>query len=160
MTRKDFYLLVQPLTEKLYQYAFALIPDDLQAEQLVIDSMNALLIKEKKALLRKELVITQKKEVGVYRRIVFKALLKHLTAIGIRRSLQLADQVKQSRPQEFAAYYALDPKVRVVLRMRYESLFSVEEITDILQVPRYEVIEKLHNGRFLLSGDMKKALTL
>ena len=51
MKRKDFYQLLHPLTDKLYRMATTLIPDDLQAEQLVIDSLNAYLIKEKNKIL-------------------------------------------------------------------------------------------------------------
>ena len=52
MKRKEFFQLLQPLTEKLYRLAWSLVPDDLQAEQLVIDSLNAYLLKEKKQILR------------------------------------------------------------------------------------------------------------
>ena len=48
MKRKDFYQLVAPLSEKLYRYAYTLIPDDLQAEQLVVDGFNAYLLRERK----------------------------------------------------------------------------------------------------------------
>jgi hypothetical protein len=35
--RKEFYLLVRPLTEKLYRIAYSLLPDDLQAELTITD---------------------------------------------------------------------------------------------------------------------------
>jgi hypothetical protein len=45
-----------------------------------------------------------------------------------------------------------------VLSLRYEAQFTVEEIEEIVQMPRYEVIEKIHNGRFLLMNDLNKVV--
>ena len=160
MKRKDFYQLALPLTEKLYRFAYTLIPDDLQAEQLVIDSINAYLLKERKSITKRELDMTSKKETQLIRRTYFKAILKHLSDIGVRRSLQLSEQMKVHRPKEFAAFYTLEPKVRFVITLRYEAQFSVEEIEEIVQMPRYEVIEKIHNGRFLLLNDLNKGVTV
>jgi DNA-directed RNA polymerase specialized sigma24 family protein len=160
MKRKDFYQLVLPLTDKLYRFAFTLIPDDLQAEQLVIDSLNAYLIKEKKSILRKEMDITSKKNFQVMRRSYMKGLLRYMCDIGVRRSVQLIEQMKVMRPTEYAAFYSLDPKIRFVMGLRYDAQFSVEEIEEIVQMPRYEVIEKLHNGRFLLMNDLNKGVSV
>jgi len=160
MKRKDFYQIALPLTEKLYRFAYTLIPDDLQAEQLVIDSINAYLLKERKSIMKREVDMTSKKETQFIRRTYFKSILKYLCDIGVRRSLQLTEQMKVLRPSEFAPFYALEPKVRFVISLRYEAQFSVEEIEEIVQMPRYEVIEKIHNGRFLLLNDLNKGVTL
>jgi len=160
MKRKDFYLAVQPLIEKLYRFAYTLIPDDLQAEQLVIDGMNAYLLKERKSLLKKEIDLNNKKEVLLFRRLAFKGILRYMCDIGVRRSTQLSEQLKVGRPAEYSAFYSLDPKVRVVFSLRYDSQFTVEEIEEIVNVPRYEVIEKIHNGRFLLMNDLNQGVTL
>lgn len=155
MKRKDFYQLIQPLTEKLYRFAFTLIPDDLQAEQLVIDGLNAYLIKEKKQILHRDVDVQQnKKDLQVIRRIYLRGLLRYINDIGHRRALQLGEQLRMNQPEEFKAYYALDSKVRAVLNLRFEAQFTVEEIEDIMQMPRYEVIEKIHNGRFLLLNQL------
>lgn len=156
MKRKDFYQLALPLSDKLYRFAYTLIPDDLQAEQLVIDSMNAYLLKEKKSILRKEVDLENKKEVQAYRRILFKSILRYVCDIGARRALQLSEQMRLSRPAEYAAFYALEPKIRIVMALRYDAQFSAEEIEEIVQLPRFEVIEKIHNGRFLLLNDPKR----
>ena len=89
MKRMDFYHLLKPLTEKLYRIAFCLIPDDLQAEQLVIDSLNAYLIKDKKHILALgDLEAMAKKDVPLKRRHAFKGILKYMGEIGVRRSTQ------------------------------------------------------------------------
>jgi hypothetical protein len=160
MKRKDFYQLVVPLTDRLYRFAFTLIPDDLQAEQLVIDSLNAYLIKERKGILKREVDLNNKKETQILKRQYFKGLLRYMSDIGVRRSVQLAEQMKVMRPTEFSSYYSLDPKVRFVMTLRYDAQFSVEEIEEIVQMPRYEVIEKIHNGRFLLLNDPTKRVNV
>lgn len=160
MKRKDFYQLIVPLTDKLYHFAFCLIPDDLQAEQLVVDALNAYLIKEKKKVLNREVDLDNKKEIQISRRHYFKGILKFLGDIGIRRSVQLNEQMRLMRPDEYSDYYNLDPKVRFVISLRYQANFTTEEIEEIVQIPRYEVIEKIHNGRHLLLNIKNKALEL
>ena len=160
MKRKDFYQLALPLSDKLYRFAFTLIPDDLQAEQLVIDSLNAFLLKEKKDILKREVNLTSKKDSQFVRRTYFKGILRYMCDIGTRRSIQLGEQMRVLRPEEYTAFYSLDPKVRFVISLRYEAQFSVEEIEEIVQMPRYEVIEKIHNGRFLLLNNLNQGVAL
>lgn len=160
MKRKDFYQLVVPLTDKLYRFAYTLIPDDLQAEQLVIDAMNAFLLKEKKLILKKEIDLKSKKDTQGIRRTFFKGLLRYMGDIGVRRSVQLTEQMQVMRPEEYADFYSLEPKVRYVMALRYDAQFTVEEIEEIVQIPRYEVIEKIHNGRFLLLNDVSRGVNI
>lgn len=160
MKRKEIYNLLSPLSEKLYRFAYTLIPDDLQAEQLVVDSFNAFLLKERKKLLSKEIDFNSKKDLQVFRRHYFKGILQYMLDIGARRAIQLSEQLKVTRPQEYGPYYSLEPKVRFVISLRYDAQFSVEEIEEIVQMPRYEVIEKIHNGRFLLMNDLNRGMNL
>lgn len=161
MNRKDFYQLLQPLTDKLYRMAYNLVPDDLQAEQLVIDSLNAYLIKEKKKILdSREFETLSKKDIQLLRRNHFKGILHYMGEIGVRRSAQLIDQMKFSLPSDFQSFYGLGPKVRLVISLRYDFQFTVEEIGDITKMLRYEVIENLHNGRFLLLNDFNQEVNL
>ncbi|WP_408097406.1 hypothetical protein ACJVC5_00430 [Peredibacter sp. HCB2-198] len=160
MKRKDFYQLIQPLTDKLYRVAFALIPDDLQAEQLVIDGMNAFLLKERNSIMFRDVNLENKKETLILRRHYYKGILRFLVDIGTRRAIQLNEQMRITRPPEYNSFYSLDPKVRVVMSLRYDSQFTVEEIEDILFIPRFEIIEKIHNGRFLLLNDLNKGANL
>lgn len=156
MKRKEFYQLALPLLDKLYHFAHMLIPDDLQAEQLVIDSFNAYLIKERKSILKRELDVSSRKETQLIRRAIYKGILKYMCDIGVRRSVQLNEQMKVARPSDYQTFYTLEPKIRFVIGLRYEAQFTVEEIEEVVQMPRYEVIEKIHNGRFLLLNDLNK----
>ena len=161
MKRKDFFQLLQPLTDKLYRMASNLIPDDLQAEQLVIDSLNAYLIKEKSRILAaKDLDTLTKKDIQIQRRLHFKGILRYMGEIGVRRSNQLSDQMKFNSLGAFTSFYSLAPQVRLVMSLRFDFQFTVEEIEDITNMARYEVIEKLHNGRFLLLNEFNQAAQL
>jgi len=161
MNRSDFFHLVQPLTSKLYRAGYCLMPDDLQVEQLVIDAFNGYLIREKKSILEhKDLNQYSKKDLQVQRRIFFKGILKYLSDIGVRRSLQMSDQMNRSRPHDFQSFFKLDPRVRLTLCLRYDFQFTTNEIEDITGMTRYEVIEKLHNGRYLLLHDFNQGAML
>jgi hypothetical protein len=158
MKRTEFYSLIQPLIPKLYSMAHGLLPDDLQAEQLVIDSINAFLVKESSSLLKRGVKTTDKKEVQLLRRNYYKMILKNLSDIGARRSFQLKEQMQIETPENYGAFYALEPKIRLALKLRFEANFSVDEIQDILQIPRFEVIEKLHNGRYLMVSNLNEGV--
>lgn len=156
MKRKDFFELVRPVTEKLYRVAYNIIPDDLQAEQLVIDSFNAFLIKEKKMILAaREYESMSKKDILVKRRMIFKNILSYMSQIGVRRSSQLTDQIQTT---DFKTYFGLETKVRLVMTLRFDFQFTVEEIEEITGLIKYEVIEKLHNGRFLLLNEINRGV--
>lgn len=160
MKRKEFFQLIQPLIPKLYRFAYVFLPDDLQSEQLLIDVFNAYLLKERKGLLRKEIDFSHKKDVQLARRNVFKGILRCMSDIGQRRSLQMMEQMKLTRPLEFKTFYELEPKLRMILTLRYDFHFTVEEIEELVQMARYEVIEKLHNGRFLILNGLNKGVVL
>ena len=160
MKRSEVFSLIQPLIPKLYSMAHGLLPDDLQAEQLVIDSINGFLIKESSSLLRRELKATDKKEVQLLRRSYYKMILKNLSDLGSRRSFQLKEQMQLQMPESYEGFYALEPKIRLALKLRFEANFSVDEIQDILEIPRYEVIEKLHNGRYLMVSQLNEGVTV
>ena len=160
MNKKEFFEITNPLLERMYRVAFNLLPDDLQAEQLVIDIINACLIKEKKSIELREVDLNDKKAIAVDRKQIYKTLLRYMTQIGIKRSVQLFDQMRLNRPVEYKAFFDVDPSIRLALTLRYEQQFNVDEITDIMQVPRYEVIEKLHNGRFLLLNKLSAGVDL
>ncbi len=154
MKRTELINLLLPLNEKLYQMAYCLIPDDLQAEQLVIDGVNAFLLKEQKWVARLIEEDSERSMNNHVRRQLLKRVLKYQFEIGQRRSFQLIDQYRTYIPAEFKKFYELDVKVRAVMTLRFEFLFQVEEIEDVCGMPRFEVIEKLHNGRFMLSKEL------
>lgn len=158
MKRKEFFQLALPLLDKLYRFAYHLIPDDLQAEQLVVDSLNAYLLKERKSILRRDFNLDSKKETQILRRAVYKGILKYMCDIGSRRSVQLLEQMKVTKPAEYEAFYALDSRIRFVIALRYDAQFTVDEIEEVVSMPRYEVIEKIHNGRFLLLNDLNQGV--
>lgn len=160
MKRNEFFQMVQPLAEKFYGFAYYLLPDELQAEQLVVDGLNAYLLKERKSISNTHIDVSNKKDTQILRRKYFKGILSHMITIGLRRSVQMTEQLRLSRPAEFKGFYELEPKVRLVLGLRYQSQFSVEEIEDIATMPKYEVIEKIHNGRFLLLNQLNQGVSL
>lgn len=159
MKRKDFFQLLQPLTDKLYRVAYNLIPDDLQAEQLVIDALNAYLIKEKKGILAsRDFETLSKKDIQLKRKFYLKGILRYMSEIGLRRSAQLTEQMKLARPDDYQSFFNLEPKLRLTLILRYDLQFTSDEIEDMTGMPRYEVIEKLHNGRYLLLNDINQGV--
>ena len=155
MNKKEVTTLLHSMSDKLYQAAYYLLPDDLQAEQLVIDAINAYLFKEKKFLLSAvDLSLTNQQSFQLTRKHHMRMVLRYMNDIGLKRASQLPQSVLTSNT-EYLKFYGLEPKVRFVLGLRLHFNFSVEEIENITKMPKYEVIEKIHNGRYLLLNDFQ-----
>ena len=61
------------MLDQFYQLAFALLPDELEAEQLVIDSISGFIVKEKKWLMGLEV-----EDDVLLRRQLFQKITLHL----------------------------------------------------------------------------------
>ncbi len=153
MRKKDLFSLVQPLLPRFYSLGVALLPDDLQAQQLVVDAMTLCLLKNKDAWLTQEWDPEDRKGHVLERKQFMKTYVRHLTDLAAKRAAQLgptlADgELIQAHPQ----FYRLDVRTRAVAWLRFQQGWTVDEVGRTLGLPRHEVVEKLHNLRFLMLG--------
>ena len=126
-----------------------LLPDDLQAQQLVIDAFTQCLLKEKTSWLAYQLNEHDKKEAIQLRKQMLKGMVQVIVDLGIRRALQLG---MTRGPQEYQQFYQMDVRTRAVAWLRFQQGWTLDEIERTLELKRHEVIEKVHNARFLLMG--------
>lgn len=130
-----------------------LLPDDLQAEQLVVDALTLTLLKEKRTWLEREWDEADRKSHTHLRRQFMRSLVTRLVDLGIKRSAQLGvtlpdAEITRQHPQ----FFQLEPRTRAVAWLRFQQGWSMEEIERTLGLKRFELIEKVHNSRFLLMG--------
>jgi hypothetical protein len=147
--KKDLFNLIQPLLSKCHALAFVIIPDDLQAQQLVIDAFTQTLLREKHSWLERAWDEQDKKQQINQRKLFLKLMFKALVTIGVRRAGQVNTVYEGV---EFKNFFQLDARTRVVAWLRFQQNWSMEEIERALQMKRHEVIEKVHNARFLMMG--------
>lgn len=144
MKRKEIYGLISPLLDQLYQFSHALLFDELEAEQLVIDGVNGFIIKEKKWLTDFE--IDEENE-GKLRRVFFQKMVKHIYDLALKRSLHF-------KPIKEEPFYQLPLRNRAIMSLRYLMNYTPDQIEDFLGLARWEVIEGIHNSRFVLTNDL------
>jgi hypothetical protein len=155
--KKDLFTLIQPLLPKCHSLAMSLLPDDLQAQQLIVDSFTQCLLKEKSLWLDRDWDESDKKDQLHLRRLMLKSWIKVMVHLGMRRATQLQIRYEGVEQREF---YQLDASTRVVAWLKYDQGWSISEIESTLGLKKFEVIEKVHNSRFILTGGLNRTQEL
>jgi hypothetical protein len=155
MKKKEFLEILDPVTPKLYSFAYSMIPDDLQAKQLIVDAANIFFIKEKDFV---ESIATEwagkqadRSLKSQYNKEIVRAMMEHLFKLGQRRFNQVfpfADSLKAK-----GAYYReLDTATRAVMFLKHKLNLNFNEIRLITDYEKYQIIERLYMGRKILTN--------
>lgn len=108
------------LSPKLYSFAYALIPDDLQAQQIVLDAYSLLFIKN--------LDLDEKDS-------ILSLLLAHIYLLGKKRAVQLEGSVTTNSSQ----FYTLNVTERAVLFLRHHFDLDYSKIAPILDMSATQI---------------------
>ena len=151
MRKKDLLALIQPLLPRFHALGLCLLPDDLQAQQLVIDALTLCLLKEKKQWREREWIEDNKKTQLHLRRLFMKSMVGHMVDLGVKRASQLWAtlpdvEIVRDHPQ----FYQLETRTRAVAWLRFNQGWNMDEIERVLGLKRFELVEKIHNARFLM----------
>lgn len=152
--KKDFFALVQPLQPRIHSLAICLLPDDLQAQQLVIDAFTLCLLKEKNIwLMRDSEDMQDRRKLMIMRKQFLRSWIAALVDLGGKRAAHLQGSLPHSEvATEHPIFYSLELRTRAVAWLRFRQGWGMEEVMRTLGMKRYEVLEKIHNARFLLAG--------
>jgi hypothetical protein len=142
---KNILSYFQQSSPKLFSFAYALLPDVLQAQQLVIDAV-ALLVTERKAWVEETAKIMAAQEVATRSTLLQRYLYRHIFLIGRTR----AKQVAITPPPEFASFYALPVTSRAVLFLHHQTTWPIDDIDDILSLERPVLFAHLQQARHAL----------
>lgn len=143
MKTLDLEKFIQGLSTDLYSFAFILIPDDLQATQLMIDSVAALVI-QKKSLVDQwskssaDKVLEHSEEIKLH-------LYKTLYDLSKKRYHQLKAGLRSI--EDNSGFFALDFDDKAVLFLQERSEFSSEMIEFISSKSKTEVLAHLYSAR-------------
>ena len=127
---------------KLFSFAHALLPDVLQAQQLVIDSI-ALLVTERKEWVEETAKIMAAQAVATRSTLIQRYLYRHIFLIGRTRAKQLMTKA----PPEYARFYNLPITSRAVLFLHHQTAWSIDDIDDILSLERPVLFAHLQQAR-------------
>jgi hypothetical protein len=148
--RKWLLSIIQTQLSRLYSFAFVVIPDELQASQLLIDGITQYLVKNKSTLMD---ITDENYEDESFQKKLKKAVLKDcllsIYSIGSKRTKHLMGS-PTDRTEAF--YLKMDCETRAVAFLKYKWHFSVDEIQISLGMEKTEIIAKIHQSRLTLKG--------
>ena len=143
MKTEELQKYIQKSSPDLYRFAYVLMPDDLQASQLMIDSVQAFLI-QKKSLIEK---------IGNSKNRMFKALLNETKLNLLRNVYELARKRYQQLRVSFQDientdhFYALKFDEKAILYLKEKMQFELRDIEYITLTDKAEVISYLVSAR-------------
>lgn len=143
MKRIDFENFLSLISQDLYSYAYVLIPDDLQAGQLIFDSITAYLISRKDNL--DTLFTSKSKDLSNELIPLKKELLKLVYDLAKKRfhQLKLSIDIKEN----LEGFYSLDFDEKSCLFLKDKAKYSVDDIATITNKSRNEVLANLYSAR-------------
>lgn len=133
------------INKELYSFAYSLNPDELQAEQIVIDAIQALLL-DKKDSIGDFLDCVSKMDME-------KILFRNIFVLATKRN----QNIKQSRlsvEDKWQPYYSLSLSERAILYLKHHTSFDYDTIEEIVNLFRHELISTLITGRQKLMENM------
>ncbi len=141
--RKNLELIINKLYPSFYSFALALIPDQLQARQIVVDSLE--LIFNKQANLMGELLECESSEEE-------KRLIRNLRAQYFKSILELGrkrfPQVEVSLGKnDYEIFYSLPLDARAVTYLKTSLKFNFNDIESITGLDRYAIMTNLAQSR-------------
>lgn len=144
---KDVELMsnIQKIIPKLYGYAYALVPDELMAEQILVDATSVSLMKEKNLLISFSQEIATKKEALLFKKKLQLNLIKEVWFLAKKRSSELPPRFKY--PENFNSFYELDLLQRSALYLKEKEELKWEDILFVHELKKYQVVEKVYQAR-------------
>lgn len=137
---------IQNISAELYSFAFILIPDDLQASQLMIDSVSVFLIQNK------PLVDLWKKSSDVdlvqHSENVKRHLYKAMYELSKKRYNQLRLSFKNM--EDSSGFFSLNFDDKAALFLQERTDFPLELIQFILDKTEGEILAHLYSARIFM----------
>lgn len=137
---------IQNLSTDLYSFAFILIPDDLQATQLMIDAVSAFMI-QKKSLIEKWSSANES-ELKENSSDIKIHLYRSMYELSKKRYNQLRMSFKDV--EDSSGFFSLEFSDKAALFLKEKSDFEFDVIEFILGQSKNEVLAHLYSARLHL----------
>ncbi|MCY4524279.1 MAG: hypothetical protein OXB84_06035 [Halobacteriovoraceae bacterium] len=139
-------VFLKGLNSELFSFSHALIPDDLQAQQLVVDAVHLLTVEEWELMLD---YLSLKENQGMsisfqLKKVAYKIVFN----MAKRRLEQLKGGLRGL--SEYAPFFVLDINQRAVLFLKYKTNFGFKFMEEIVEKDYYQIIEILNKSRNML----------
>ncbi len=147
MKTEELQKFIQNLSPDLYSFAYVLIPDDLQASQLMIDCVQSFLI-QKKPLVEK-MSLTKNKIV----RNLLDETKFHLFKIIFELSRKRYQQLKLSFSdvEQDGGFFSLEFDEKAALYLKEKAGLELDQIEFITGNTRAEIMSHLYSARIKMT---------
>jgi len=143
MKSEEIQKYIQNLSPELYSFAYVLVPDDLQASQLMIDSVQSFLI-QKKVFIDKILDAKNKINQAHFEELKM-SLLKIIFELSKKRYQQLKMSLKVVEQE--SSFFSLDFEEKAVLYLRDKMQMELIEIEYLTGLNKPELMAFLYSAR-------------
>lgn len=150
MKIKELEKYLQNLSPELYSFAYVLIPDDLQASQLMIDCVQSYLI-QKKLFIEKLASIEQPISKNSLEEIKLD-ILKIIYELSKKRYQQLKISLKDV--EKASEFFSLDFDEKASLYLKEKGDCNLSQIEFITSKTRAENLSYLYSSRTKMTASM------
>ncbi|MCT4641366.1 MAG: hypothetical protein N4A33_03645 [Bacteriovoracaceae bacterium] len=137
MNNETLEQLISPLVNKIYSFCYAIVPDDLLAQQLFVDGYTKFVLKDKKEILITD--ITDKEDRVSFKDYAFKRILSEIILLSKARTKTFMYK-KRTNMDEFNVFYSLTMDSRIVIHLDTVLDFTKENIMEVFGLPKNEVV--------------------
>ena len=152
MNNSALETFIQKKSATLYSFAFVLIPDDLQASQLMIDSVARLLIQKKSSIAHWSELIESHEEI---QNEVTLNLLAATYEIARKRYGQLKISL-QNELLKNEDFYLLELEAKASLYLNERQKLEMKDIEFVTNMSRHEIVAHLYSARVKLYRDLEQ----
>lgn len=149
MKNADLEKFIQSLSHDLYSMAYVLIPDDLQASQLMIDSVQAFLIKKSPLFDKWEQDLLSENEIQINCKM---ELLKNIFELSKKRYYQLKMSLRDI--EDSSGFFSLELDEKAALYLKERAHCSLEQCEYILAKSRTELLAHLYSARLKMAENV------
>ena len=150
MKTEELQKYIQNLSPELYSFAYVLIPDDLQASQLMIDCVQSFLIQKK--LLVEKIGLTKNKIVVSLLDETKINIIKIVYELSRKRYQQL--KMSLAEVEGSGGFFSLDFDEKAILYLREKAAFDLEQIEFITSKSKSEALAHLYSARIKMTSLM------
>ena len=146
----ELEILIKNLSTDLYSFAYILIPDDLQATQLMIDSVSAFIIQNKSLI--DKWSSTNESELVHNSSDVKNHIYKSMYELSKKRYNQIRMSLKLI--EDSSGFFSLEFDDKVALFLKEKTDFELDVIEFILGQTRSEVLAHLYSARLKMVNNI------
>ncbi len=143
-------ILFTPLMPKLFKFAYGICPDSQKARQLIADSYSVFVAREIDFIKETEFTKVRKTQ-SIIKRFLLHGVLCEIYKLAGKRSYEIKPYLLAVE-DEFQSFYSLSLSQRAVTVLKERLKFTPKEITEVVGLEKYQIIQALYNSKEIMVG--------